>query len=249
MIELFSVFATTQQGMPVLSFCVLVAMSAHRKVRSFFTVTWETLGGILGSTVAVGAMLKGSWNYGLILKKRRDDRRREDDENRKTLEDFPELMRRFNDAVSQIETIGKGVKANTETLDTVSEEVIKLRRDQDYYRKLKEIELDEAGVCWFECDATGRTIAVSQGLCDLFGLAEEQMLKDGSGWLSVVEESDLVYKQWEKSVQQRLPYRATYMVTRKHGESFFVEARAERIDSDGETYRFRGTVKKTGVKY
>jgi len=249
MLELFSAFSVAQGGVPSFAFCTLLVMSENRKFKTFFAMTWETLGGILGSVVAVGALAKSSWNYGCVVRKRREDRKREDDENRETLKNFPEAMRRFSEATKQIEEIGKGVEANTVMLETVSKQISGVRKDQDYYRQLKEIELDEAGVCWFECDKEGRTTAVSQNLCSLFGLTEDQMLKDGSGWLTVIEEQDFVYKQWINAVTQHLPYRSTYMVRRKSGESFYVESSAVRIEYDGETYRYRGVVRRLdGVK-
>lgn len=247
--DLFSAFSVTQSGVPSLAFCTLLAISVNRKLRMFFTMTWETLGGVLGSVVAVGALAKSSWNYGITVRKRRDDRKKEDQENRDTLKNFPEAMRRFSEATEKIEEIGKGVEASALMLAAVSEQIDGVRKHQDYYRQLREIELEDAGVCWFECDADGRTTAVSQNLCALFGLTEDQMLKDGSGWLSVVEEPDFVYRQWINSVTQHLPYRCTYMVRRKSGETFYVEASATRIEYGGETYRYRGAVRKLdGVK-
>jgi PAS domain S-box-containing protein len=249
MFDLFSAFSVSQSGVPTLTFCTLIVMSANRKFKTIFAMTWETLGGILGSVVAVGALTKSTWNYACVMRKKREDRKREDDENRDTLKNFPEAMRRFSEATLKIEEIGKGVESNTLMLETVSKQINGVRKDQDYYRQLKEIELEDAGVCWFECDKDGRTMAVSQNLCSLFGLTEDQMLKDGSGWLTVIEEQDFVYKQWINAVTQHLPYRCTYMVRRKSGETFYVEASAVRIEYDGETYRYRGVVRKLdGVK-
>lgn len=249
MFDIFSSISIAQGGIPSLTLCTLLVVSVNRKFKTVLAMTWETLGGILGSVVAVGALAKSSWNYALVMRKKREDRKREDDENRETLKNFPEAMRRFSEATLKMEEIGKGVEANTVMLETVSKQISGVRKDQDYYRQLKEIELEEAGVCWFECDKEGRTTAVSQNLCSLYGLTEDQVLKDGSGWLSVVEEQDFVYKQWINSVNQHLPYRCTFMVRKKNGESFYVESSAVRIEYDGETYRYRGIVKRIdGVK-
>lgn len=249
MIDLFSAMSVTQSGVPSLAVCTLLAMSAHRKFKTALSMTWETLGGILGSLVAAGALVKSTWNYALYLRKKRQDQRKQDEENRETLKTFPEAMRRFNEATAKMEQIGEGVVSNTAMLETVSKQIDGVRRDQDYYRQLKELELEESGVCWFECDKEGRTTAVSQNLCSLYGLTEDQILKDGSGWLAVIEEPDLVYKQWMNAITQHLPYRSTYMVRKRTGESFYVEASAIRIEYNGETYRYRGVVRKLdGVK-
>lgn len=246
--DLFSALATTQSGVPVLTFCVLVISSANRRIRMFFAVTWETIAAILGSVVTAGAMLKGVYNTGKGWKQKRDKRKKEDEENREILKGFPQILQRFDEATSQIQQINAGVHANNESLEKLGTELAGLRRDQEYYRKLKEIELDESGVCWYEADDKGHLTSVSQGMCELFGMTQEQMIKEGTGWLTVIEESDLVFQQLERAALNHLPYRATYMITRK-GESFFVESRASWVEYDKDEYRLRGSVKKTGVKH
>lgn len=246
--DLFSSLSVTQSGAPILTFCVLLVTSTSRRIRVVFAVTWETIAAILGSIVTAGAILKGAYNFVKAWKQKRDKRRKEDEENREIVKGFPQILQRFDEATSQIQQINDGVHANNESLLRLSAELAGLRRDQEYYRKLKEIELDESGVCWYEADDNGHLTSVSQGMCELFGMTQEQMLKEGTGWLTVIEESDLVFQQLERAALNHLPYRATYMITRK-GESFFVESRASWVEYDKNEYRLRGSVKKTGVKH
>ncbi len=246
--DLFAALSVTQSGAPMLTFCVLLVSSANRRVRIVFKVTWETIAAILGSIVTAGAILKGMYSSGKNWKQKRDKRKKEDEENREILKGFPQILQRFDDATKKIEEINRGVHANNASLEVLGTQLAGLRRDQEYYRRLKEIELEEAGVCWFEADDEGHFTAVSQSTCELFGLTQEQMLKEGNGWLSVIEEADLVFQQLKRAAINHLPYRANYMVTRK-GESFFVEARASWVEYDKDEYRMRGNIRKTGVKH
>lgn len=99
----------------------------------------------------------------------------------------------------------------------------------------------------FECDATGQCVHVTKSLAMMFGMTPDEMR--GYGWLDAMIDSterDRARVAWEKSRENRMPYRDTYRVhNRETGERFFAQACAHIItDKTGKVLAIVGGVEK-----
>lgn len=235
----------------------LVTLAGRRTAQNILAAWTGTLNEIIGA--AVGALaLSGAAYKGLkAAKKKRDSQRKQDEENRKLVEGLPSLIRDLNANMGQmsmrmanIETkvvsVDAGISANTGALSLQSIRLKDIETGLSYMKQRRAAELEEAGVCWFECDPEGKTTAVSQSLCDLFGMTEDQMLKDGTGWLLAIEgHNGPQWQSWMASVKDRIPYRDRYTIhNRRTGARIVVESTATRFeDKAGNTILFYGKVK------
>ena len=235
----------------------LLTMAGRRKTVGILTAWTGTLNEIVGACVGLLALAGATYKGWRLLKKKRDNQRKQDDENRKLVEGLPNLIRELNANMGQmsmrmasIETkvvsVDAGISANTGTLSLQSIRLKDIETGLSYIKQRRAAELEEAGVCWFECDTEGKTVAVSQSLCDLFGMTEDQMLKDGTGWLLAIEgHNQSQWTAWMASVKDRIPYRDRYTIhNRRTGQRILVESTATRFeDKQGNTILFYGKVK------
>lgn len=236
----------------------LLTMAGRRKTVGIFTAWTGTLNEIIGAAVGAMALLGAAYKGWKLLKKKRSDQRKLDEENRKLVEGLPNLIRELNANMGQmsmrmasIETkvvsVDAGISANTGALSLQSIRLKDIEKDLRYMKQRRQLELEDAGVAWWECDPDGKTVAVSQPLCDLFGMTEDQMLKDGTGWLSAIEgHNGAAWAAWMASVKDRLPYRDRYTIhNRRTGQRVAVESTATRFeDKQGNTILFYGKVKR-----
>lgn len=97
----------------------------------------------------------------------------------------------------------------------------------------------------FECEPVeGKCIWVNNALCELFGMAHEEML--GFGWLAGVNESERedVYNHWNIAVTKKIPYSWTYsVINQKTGKEIRCRAGANTIVlSNGKILEYCGYV-------
>lgn len=95
----------------------------------------------------------------------------------------------------------------------------------------------------YECARNGDCTWVNQALADLFGVSRTEAL--GRGWLKAVHIDDRLetWRLWQKSVELRVPYEATYRV--EDGEGGYVRVRTAAdacYDKEGQPMGFFGVV-------
>lgn len=96
----------------------------------------------------------------------------------------------------------------------------------------------------WECDPEGHCRWASPALCQMFGMAQQDMT--GFGWLEVIASQDeraKVGREWLEAVERRIPYAAQYTIHNRHtGEKCVVESRGwPCTDGDGRPIWYYGT--------
>ena len=247
----------TASNFSIIPFLALISLAGRRRMADIVAAWSGTLNEIISAAVGAMALASAAIVAHKKVKKRRDEQRKKDEENRKLVEGLPALLRDVNANMGQmsmrmanIETkvvsVDAGISANTGALNLQSIRLKDIETSLSYIKQRRAAELEEAGVCWFECNPDGKTIAVSQPLCDLFGMTEDQMLKDGTGWLLAIEgHNGPQWAAWMASVKDRIPYRDRYTIhNRRNGQRIVVESTATRFeDNKGNTILFYGKVK------
>ena len=241
----------------------IATLEGKPKHNSLIAVLWHSITGTANEIAGfcVGTLTLGT--AGVVgvrkLKMMRHEQKRKDKENRelllglpKVITDMGQTITTLSESVAELEKYARNTNAGVHGLAAAIQvggmTVSGLIKDIRYMKQRRDMELEDEGVCWWECDAKGLTVAVSQPLCDLFGLTREQMLLDGTGWLGSIEgQNSSAWSTWVGAVNSKLPYRDIYrIINRRTRNRYLVESSGVRFETEpinGETMCFYGVVK------
>lgn len=103
-------------------------------------------------------------------------------------------------AVAEIPKMGEQL---TRSLDALTQQIAIIRYRQNTADRHNEI-------CTFFCEPDGKCQEVSQALCNLFGLSEDEML--GFGWAKPIEDNPKHIAVWKAAVDNDYPYADEYII-------------------------------------
>lgn len=172
---------------------------------------WLTAIGIGGTALVTGCK-KLTIRQRQIKEKRKNDKKRDN-----FIDALPEQLDNITKTLLEIQS-------QTAAMPKIASEVA-------FLSALDTLDRERQGILWYRCDHNGVTTEVSEQLSQLFGVTQDMMVKDGTGWLTAVENSTEVYDSWIRSVREKLPYHKDYVITNRHTKKrYLVKSTATRIE-------------------
>lgn len=207
--------------------------------------TAEIIASTLGSIGIGGSLIKGA-DFVSKKKKVRDQKRREENQKKKDQDDF---ISRLPATIDSLVMNASQVDKMAEVLSKINSAIDRLEKNQIEARELRRIEANQLNKAYYRCRPNGRCYEVSQALCEIFGMSEQDMLSnDGSGWISGIENPSESWSHWISSIKDNLPYEDSYVVvnrSKKPITKIEYVARAWPVRGiDGQIQSFYGTVSK-----
>lgn len=109
-----------------------------------------------------------------------------------------------------------------DTMDSIKTELIR----NGFIQRMLVLRSGEA---WWEADADGHLIWISEVGADILGEASEDLL--GNSWVSTIhpDDQDRVYSSWMQAVKERRPYSSFHRILHDNGKMFRVKVSGHPI--------------------